>query len=72
MNTLHYGKRAFGKMSGNSVVIVGAKRTPIGGFMGQFKDMSCTSLGAAAARGAIEHAGLQPEDIQEAFMGNVI
>ena len=72
MNTLHFGKKAFGSFGGKSVVIVGAKRTPIGGFMGQLKDMSTTSLGAAAARGAIEHSGLQPEDIEEAYMGCVI
>jgi acetyl-CoA C-acetyltransferase len=34
--------------------------------------MSTPSLGAAAARGAIEHAGVQPEDIEEVFMGQVI
>ena len=67
MNTLFTGKRFFSK-----VVIVGAKRTPIGSFMGILKDMSTTSLGAAAARGAIEHSGLSPEDIQESFMGCVI
>jgi acetyl-CoA C-acetyltransferase len=75
MNTLNHGKRAFAnftKMSGNSVVIVGAKRTPIGCFMGQSKDMSAPALGAAAARGAIEHAGISPEDVEELFMGNVI
>lgn len=74
MNTLTQ-KRAFSKfikMSGNSVVIVGAKRTPIGSFMGQLKDMSATSLGAAAARGAIEHAGIRPEDVEEGFIGCVI
>lgn len=40
--------------------------------MGSLKDMSTTSLGAAAARGAIEHAGIQPEDIQEVFLGCVL
>ena len=49
MNSLHFGK----KMFSTNVVIVGAKRTPIGSFMGKLKDMSTTSLGAAASRGAI-------------------
>lgn len=34
--------------------------------------MSTTSLGAAACRGAIEHSGLSPKDIEEAFLGCVI
>lgn len=72
MNCIHQSKRFFASSSGRSVVIVGAKRTPIGSFMGQLKDMSTTSLGAAAARGAIEHAGVQPEDIQEVFLGTVL
>jgi acetyl-CoA acetyltransferase len=40
--------------------------------MESLKDMSTTSLGAAASRGAIEHSGLSPEDIEEAFLGCVI
>ena len=71
MNTLHFGKKFFSS-KGKNVVIVGAKRTPIGSFMGQFKDMSTTSLGAAACRGAIEHSGLTPKDIEESFLGCVI
>lgn len=65
-------RRFYTVHSGKSVVIVGAKRTPIGSFMGSLKDMSATSLGAAASRGAIEHAGLQPSDIQEVFLGTVL
>jgi acetyl-CoA C-acetyltransferase len=65
-------RRFYTMKTGNSVVIVGAKRTPIGSFMGMFKDMSTTSLGAAAARGAIMHAGVEPADIQEVFMGVVL
>ena len=53
MNTLHFGKRFYTMKTGKNVVIVGAKRTPIGSFMGMLKDMSTTSLGAAASRGAI-------------------
>lgn len=69
MNTLHTGKRLF---STRSVVIVGAKRTPIGGFLGKLSDIPAPQLGAAAARGAMEHAGIQPTDIEESFFGQVI
>lgn len=65
-------KRFYTVQSGKKVVIVSAKRTPIGTFMGGLKDMSGTSLGAAASRGAIETAGLQSTDIQEVFMGTVL
>ena len=49
-----------------------AKRTPIGSFMGQFKNMPGTMLGSAAARGAIEASGIQTADIEESYFGNVI
>lgn len=69
---MSFTKRAFSSkfgQSGKSVVIVGAKRTPIGGFMGQFKNMPAPMLGSAAARGAMESCGVQPTDIQESFFG---
>ena len=73
MNTLKFARRNFASgISGNSVVIVSAKRTPIGCFMGQMKDMEAPTIGSAAARGAIIDAGIQPEDIEELFFGNVI
>jgi acetyl-CoA C-acetyltransferase len=56
----------------NKVVIVGAKRTPIGSFQGQFSTVSSDELGAAAIRGAIEQAGLKPEDIDDVLMGCVL
>ena len=65
-------KRFYTVQSGKNVVIVGAKRTPIGSFMGGLSNMSGTSLGAAASTGAIQHAGIQPTDIQEVFMGTVL
>jgi acetyl-CoA acetyltransferase len=66
MNTLNFTKRAFSSkfgQSGKSVVIVSAKRTPIGGFMGQFKNMPAPMLGSAAARGAMESGGVSPSEI---------
>lgn len=52
MNTLTNGKRLFS--TARSVVIVGAKRTPVGGFMGALKTISAPQLGSIAVRGAIE------------------
>ena len=56
----------------NKVVIVGAKRTPIGSFQGQFSTVSSDELGAAAIRGAIKQAGLKSEDIDDVLMGCVL
>ena len=56
----------------NTVVIVGAKRTPIGSFQGQFNSLSGVDLGAAAIAGAIEHAGIEAADVSEVIMGCVL
>ena len=56
----------------DKVVIVGAKRTPIGSFQGQFSTVSCDELGAAAIRGAIEQAGVTPDVIDDVLMGCVL
>lgn len=52
-----------------SVVIVGAKRTPVGAFQGQFSAVSAPQLGATAIKAAVEQAGVKGEDIDEALMG---
>lgn len=66
----NFTKRMFAsRMSGNSVVIVGAKRTPIGSFMGSLKHIPATQLGSGAAAGAIIHAGIEPSDIEEVYFG---
>lgn len=54
------------------VYIVSAVRTPIGSFGGMFAGLSATQLGSAAIVGALEKAGVKPEQVQEVFMGNVI
>ena len=59
-------------MSEQTVVIVGAKRTPIGSFQGQFNDLSAVDLGAAAIAGALQHAGLEAADVSEVIMGCVL
>ena len=56
----------------NSVVVVGAKRTPIGSFQGQFGSVSTIDLGAAAIAGALTHAGIEPSEVGEVIMGCVL
>ena len=59
-------------MSDHDVVIVSAKRTPIGAFQGVFSPVTATQLGSAAIRGAVEAAGIQGKDVQEVIMGCVL
>lgn len=59
-------------MSDHDVVIVSAKRTPIGAFQGALAPVTATQLGSAAIKAAIESAGVKPSDIQEVVMGNVL
>jgi acetyl-CoA C-acetyltransferase len=54
------------------VVIVAAKRTPIGAFLGQFSDLKAPQLGAAAIRAVLDDAALQPGDVDELLMGCVL
>jgi len=54
------------------IVIVGAARTPMGGFLGDFKDVAAPQLGACAIAAALERAGLKGEDAQEVVMGCVL
>jgi acetyl-CoA C-acetyltransferase len=58
--------------AGNSVVIVGAARTPMGGFQGELSSVLAPMLGATAIREAVKRAGLKGEDIGEAYMGCVL
>lgn len=54
------------------VYILSAVRTPIGAFNGSLADLTAIDLGAAAIKGALGKAGIQPEQVQEVYMGNVI
>lgn len=54
------------------VVIVSAVRTPIGSFMGGLSTVSAPKLGAAAIKGALDKINLDPNLVDEVFMGNVI
>jgi len=56
----------------DAIVIVGAARTPMGGFLGDFKDVAASQLGARAIAAALERAGLKGEDAQEVIMGCVL
>ena len=59
-------------MSASDVVIVGAKRTAIGSFLGQFTGVPTPQLGSAAITGALAHAGLAPDQVDEVIMGCVL
>ncbi|WP_461790548.1 acetyl-CoA C-acyltransferase [Pedobacter sp.] len=54
------------------VVIVSAVRTPIGSFGGSLSGFSATQLGGIAIKGALEKAGVEPNQVQEVYMGNVL
>lgn len=54
------------------VYIVGAKRTPIGSFLGSLKSVSAVKLASQAIRGALEQAQIQSTDVTEVILGNVL
>jgi acetyl-CoA C-acetyltransferase len=54
------------------IVIVSGCRTPVGKFQGSLSDVSATKLGAVVVREAVRRANLQPEQIDECMMGNVV
>ena len=57
-------------MSGN--VIVAGARTPIGRLLGAFKGLSAADLGAVAIQGALEKAGVRPEQVDYLIAGQVL
>lgn len=59
-------------MSLNEVVIVSAARTPVGSFLGALATLPGHELGAIAIKAAVERAGLQPADVNEVILGQVL
>ena len=59
-------------MSLPDVVIVSARRTPIGAFMGVLTPLTAVQLGSAAIKAALEAAGIGASDVQEVIMGCVL
>ncbi len=57
--------------NGPSVIVAGA-RTPIGRLLGGLKDLSAADLGGVAIKGALDKAGVQPEQVDYLIMGQVI
>jgi acetyl-CoA C-acetyltransferase len=59
-------------MNNDPIVIVGAARTPMGAFQGDFSGLSASDLGAAAIRAAVERANLEPSHVNEVLFGNCL
>ena len=56
----------------DSIVIVGAARTPMGAFQGDFSSLAAHDLGGTAIRAAVERAGVNPELVNEVIFGNCL
>src|SRR5271167_472578 len=56
----------------DDVVIISGCRTPVGKFQGSLSDLSATQLGAIAVREAVKRANLDPKQVDECIMGNVL
>lgn len=54
------------------VVVVSAVRTPVGSFMGAFKDISAIELGTVAVKEALKRVNLDPATVDEVILGNVL
>lgn len=59
-------------MNRAEVVIVSAVRTALGNFNGSLKNTSAPELGATVIKGALEQAGVKPEQVDEVILGNVL
>jgi acetyl-CoA C-acetyltransferase len=56
----------------DSIVVVGSSRTPMGGFQGDFKDVSAAELGSSAIKAAVRRAKLADDDVDEVIFGCVL
>jgi acetyl-CoA C-acetyltransferase len=54
------------------IVIVGAARTPMGAFQGDFSSKNASDLGAVAIKAAVERAGVKPEAVEHVYFGNCL
>ena len=54
------------------IVILGGARTPIGSFLGTLSALPAPKLGSIAIKCALENSGVQPDQIQQVIMGNVL
>jgi acetyl-CoA C-acetyltransferase len=54
------------------IVIVGAARTPMGAFQGDFSSVAASELGAVAIRAAVERAGIAADQVQDVIFGNCL
>ncbi len=54
------------------IVIVGAARTPMGAFQGDFSSLAAHDLGAVAIKAAVERAGISPEVVNDVIFGNCL
>ncbi len=54
------------------IVIVGAARTPMGAFQGDFSSLSANELGAVAIKAAVGRSGINPELVENVFFGNCL
>ena len=59
-------------MNNDNIVIVSAKRTPIGSFNGGLSDLTATNLGSSVVKKNLEETSLEPEIIDEVIMGCVL
>ncbi|TLY73147.1 MAG: acetyl-CoA C-acyltransferase [Gammaproteobacteria bacterium] len=59
-------------MSTSEVVILSARRTPIGAFLGALSPLTAVQLGSAAIKAAVESAGIRSSEVQEVIMGCVL
>ncbi len=55
-----------------NIVIASAARTPVGSFLGAFKNTPAHDLGAAAIRAVVERAGIDPSEVSETILGQVL
>jgi acetyl-CoA C-acetyltransferase len=55
-----------------NIVIVGAKRTPIGAMQGKFNNVAASDLGATAIKAAVEQAGVKPGEVDDLIFGCVL